>query len=70
MADLLLASPALAKKLWQSMASPNTRRVARKLSQSGLSISHENRGQLSACSCTVSNFEQIAVQLNDILASR
>jgi hypothetical protein len=41
MADLLLATPALAQKVWRSMASPSTRRVARKLSQSGLPISHE-----------------------------
>ena len=34
MADLLLATPALAQKVWRSMASPSTRRVARKLSQS------------------------------------
>jgi hypothetical protein len=40
MADLPLANPTLAKKVWESMAHPSTRRVATKLRQAGASISH------------------------------
>src|SRR6266446_6178579 len=40
MGDLPAANPALARKVWDSMARPSTRRVARKLGQSGASISH------------------------------
>jgi hypothetical protein len=41
MSDLPAVNPALARKVWESMAHPSTRRVARKLRQSGTSISHE-----------------------------
>ena len=40
MADLPLINPALAKKVWQSLPDPSTRRVARKLRQAGARISH------------------------------
>jgi hypothetical protein len=41
MGDLRAPNPALAQKLWDSMARPSTRRVATRLSQSGASISHQ-----------------------------
>jgi hypothetical protein len=41
MGDLPAPNPALARKVWDSMAHPSTRRVARRLRQSGASISHQ-----------------------------
>jgi hypothetical protein len=40
MADLPLPTPAQARKIWESMQNPSTRRVARKLRQAGLPVSH------------------------------
>src|SRR6266446_2862297 len=40
MGDLPAPNPALARKVWDSMTRPSTRRVATKLRQSGASISH------------------------------
>jgi hypothetical protein len=40
MGDLSGPNPAQAQKVWASMRNPSTRRVARKLRQSGASISH------------------------------
>jgi hypothetical protein len=40
MAALPLVTPALAKQVWQTMQGPSSRRVARKLSQAGGTISH------------------------------
>ena len=40
MAQLKTCNPALAKKVWQSMPNPSTRRVARKLNQAGTTVSH------------------------------
>jgi hypothetical protein len=39
-ADLPIPSPAQARKIWESMAKPSTRRVATTLRQAGLSVSH------------------------------
>src|SRR4051812_34440280 len=39
-ADLPIPSPAQARKIWESMANPSTRRVATRLHQAGLSVSH------------------------------
>jgi hypothetical protein len=41
MGDLPALNPALVRKVWESMAHPSTRRVARKFRQSGSSISHQ-----------------------------
>jgi hypothetical protein len=41
MGDLPAPNPAQARKVWEGMARPSTRRVAKKLRQSGASISHE-----------------------------
>jgi hypothetical protein len=41
MVDLPAVNPALARKVWESMARPSTRRVATKLRQSGVTISHQ-----------------------------
>jgi hypothetical protein len=40
MTNLPLTDPTLAKQVWESMANPSTRRVARRLRQAGASISH------------------------------
>jgi hypothetical protein len=40
MVELRIPTPALAKKIWESMPNATTRRVAGKLRQSGFSISH------------------------------
>jgi hypothetical protein len=40
MHDLPAPNPALARKVWESMPRPSTRRVARKLRQAGISLSH------------------------------
>jgi hypothetical protein len=40
MAQLKTYTPALAKEVWESMPNPSTRRVARKLRQSGAGVSH------------------------------
>jgi hypothetical protein len=40
MAELPNPTPALARKIWESMAKPSTRRVATRLRQAGFSISH------------------------------
>ena len=40
MAKLPLATPSLARKIWESMPNPSTRRVATKLRQAGGAISH------------------------------
>ena len=40
MSDLPAPNPALARKVWDSMARPSTRRVARKMRQAGAPISH------------------------------
>ena len=39
-ADLPIPTPAQARKIWESMANPSTRRVATRLRQAGLSVSH------------------------------
>jgi hypothetical protein len=41
MGDLPVPSPAQARKIWGSMARPSTRRVATKLRQAGIPISHQ-----------------------------
>jgi hypothetical protein len=41
MGDLPAPNPALAKKVWDNMVRPSTRRVATKLRQSGVMISHQ-----------------------------
>jgi hypothetical protein len=38
--DLPIPTPAKARKIWESMANPSTRRVATRLRQAGLSVSH------------------------------
>jgi hypothetical protein len=38
--DLPAPTPAKARKIWESMANPSTRRVATRLRQAGLSVSH------------------------------
>src|ERR1700694_3432607 len=40
MGELPNPTPALARKIWESMAKPSTRRVATRLRQAGFSISH------------------------------
>ena len=40
MTDPLPFGPAVAKRLWETMRIPSTRRVARKLRQAGTSVSH------------------------------
>jgi hypothetical protein len=40
MADLRIVGPALARRVWEGMRNPSTRRVARKLRQAGASVSH------------------------------
>jgi hypothetical protein len=41
MGDLPAPNPALARKVWDSMARPSTRRVATKLRQAGIPVSHQ-----------------------------
>jgi hypothetical protein len=41
MDNLPTPNPALARKVWESMAHPSTRRVATKLRQAGLPVSHQ-----------------------------
>src|SRR3974390_902738 len=40
MAHLKTCNPAQAKRVWESMPNPSTRRVARKLRQAGRPVSH------------------------------
>src|SRR5258708_39455776 len=41
MDNLPAPNPALARKVWDSMARPSTRRVAPKLRQAGIPVSHQ-----------------------------
>jgi hypothetical protein len=41
MSDLPFATPSEARKVWEGMDRPSSRRVARKVSQSGRPVSHE-----------------------------
>jgi hypothetical protein len=41
MGDLTAPNPALARKLWESMRDPSSRRVATKMRQTGVRISHQ-----------------------------
>jgi hypothetical protein len=43
MDNLPTPNPALARKIWDSMARPSTRRVATKLRQAGIPVSHLSR---------------------------
>src|SRR5215216_2671633 len=40
MTSLRTADPAQARQLWESTLNPSTRRIAKKLSQSGIPVSH------------------------------
>jgi hypothetical protein len=41
MGDLPAPNPALARKIWDSMTRPSTRRVATRLRQAGIPVSHQ-----------------------------
>jgi hypothetical protein len=66
MGDLPASNPALAKKVWEGMAYPSARRVARKMRQAGMPISHQT---INGC-CSRSSGRHWSMKTNTHFAFR